>query len=81
MVKVINESFACESINRLVTELINKGFAKKEERVEDYHFHQLYFKMVGDLKELETLDISGFKKIENKFICDCHWSTIEIELT
>lgn len=77
---IVNKCPACETINRLFTELINVGFTKKEERVEDYHFHQLYFKMVGDLKAIETIDIIGFTRIENKFICDCHWSTIELKV-
>ncbi len=26
----------------------------------------------------QNLNHNGFKKVENKFICNCHWSTIEL---
>lgn len=75
---VVDNCPACEPVNRLINDLKRIGFVLIEQRLEDYHFHQLYFKFSGDLGSFSNIDTKGFSKVENKFICDCHWSTIEI---
>lgn len=74
----INNCPACEPVSNLVNELLENKFEIITERIEDYHFHQLYIKLKGDLKKMNTISDEGFKVIDNKYICDCHWSTIEI---
>lgn len=75
---VINNCPACEPVNRLVNSLMENEFELIIERVEDYHFHQLYFKLKGNLESLNKISVEGFKVIDNKYICECHWSTIEL---
>jgi hypothetical protein len=70
---------ACEPINRLIYDLKKHKFRLIEQRLEDYHFHQLYFKLKGNIALIEGISLDGFSKIDHKFICDCHWSTVEIE--
>ena len=74
----INNCPACEPVNRLISILLENGFEIIEQYLDDYHFHQLYFKVKGNINLLEIISINGFSKEENKFVCDCHWSTIEI---
>ncbi|MEA5460199.1 hypothetical protein VB796_14170 [Arcicella sp. LKC2W] len=74
---IVDDCQACEPVNRLVNELLEKGFVIIEQRMEDYHFHQLYIKLQGNIDLLNLCRIDGFSSVENKFICECHWSTIE----
>jgi len=76
---VVDDCRACEPINRLINELLEKGFVITEQRLEDYHFHQLYFKLTGNIDLVDSYSVDGFSRIEQRFICNCHWSTIEIE--
>jgi hypothetical protein len=69
---------ACEPVNRLIGTLLENGFEIIEQRLDDYHFHQLYFKLQGRCILLEILPSEGFSRQGNKYICDCHWSTIEV---
>ena len=74
----INDCPACEPVSRLVGTLLENGFEIVEQYLDDYHFHQLYFKVKGDINLLEIMSLDGFSREENKFICYCHWSTVEI---
>lgn len=76
---IINNCPACEPVNRLVEDLGKKGFSMIESRLEDYHFHQLYIKFDITLSKLVDIDLSGFTKIDNFLVCDCHWSRIEFQ--
>lgn len=75
---IINNCPACQPINKLMDQLIFKGFVLLESRLEDYHFHQLYFKVKGNLNYIENIEIASFTFKDNFLICDCHWSTIEL---
>lgn len=74
----VDDCPACEPVNRLIGTLLENGFEISEQRLDDYHFHQLYFKLQGSGILLEILPSDGFSREGNKYICDCHWSTIEI---
>jgi hypothetical protein len=74
----VDDCPACEPVNRLIHDLKKRKFKLIEQRLEDYHFHQLYFKLKGSIALIEGISLDGFSKIEHKFICDCHWSTVEI---
>ena len=74
----VNDCPACEPVNRLMGTLLENDFQIIEQYLDDYHFHQLYFKIKGNINLLEIISIDGFSREGNKFICDCHWSTVEI---
>jgi hypothetical protein len=69
---------ACDPVNKLVNNLFEQGFVIVEKQVEDYHFHQLYIKLQGNINLLNSFSAEGFSKMDNKYICDCHWTTVEI---
>jgi hypothetical protein len=75
---IVDDCRACEPVTRLVNELLEKGFVIIEHRMEDYHFHQLYIKLQGNLSLVDSYSVDGFSRVDNKFICSCHWSVIEI---
>ena len=75
---VVDNCPACEPVNAFVNALTERKFEMLIQRIEDYHFHQLYFKFKGDFKLLSDISKDGFSNVDNKFICNCHWSTIEI---
>lgn len=75
---IINNCPACTPVNIIIEDLLKKGFKISEQRIEDYHFHQLYFKLSGPVISTKEFNPKAFKKVENKFICECHWSTIEL---
>ncbi|PWK28362.1 hypothetical protein LV89_01146 [Arcicella aurantiaca] len=75
---VVDDCRACEPVTRLVNQLLEKGFVIVEKRIEDYHFHQLYLKLQGNLTLVDSYSVDGFARVENTFICNCHWSSLEV---
>jgi len=71
----------CEPIASLVNDLVNHDCKIIEQKLNDYHFHEMYIKLQGSKKSLENMkiNIENIEKIdENKYACSCHWSTVEI---
>jgi len=65
--------------------LTDKGFTIKEQRCSDYHFHELYFKLLPPSVNMpnENLIVQKIDKIKKRedgfYSCDCHLSVVEIE--
>lgn len=74
---IVDNCSACESINKLIEKLLEKGSMILESKLEDYHVCQLYFKMNTTIDVLKEIDTAGFSEKDNFLICDCHWSRIE----
>jgi hypothetical protein len=74
----VDDCTACEPVNRLIGVLLKNGFEITEQRLEDYHFHQLYFKLKGNLDFLKRKSFVGFTKKKHSYFCDCHWTTVEV---
>ena len=70
---------ACEPVNRLMEELTSEGFTILESRLEDYHFHQLYFKVNAKISNIKHLGRIGFTRKDNFLVCDCHWTSVEFK--
>lgn len=70
----------CEPVKHLLSFLLEKKFAIKEQRCRDIHFHELYFKLHSDNPNSEIeIQIERIHKHEKGFFyCDCHWSTVVI---
>jgi len=73
----VTDCAACEPVNRLIGTLLKNDFEIIEQRLEDYHFHQLYFKLKGNLEFLKRKSFEGFSKKKHTYFCDCHWTAIE----
>ena len=75
--KIIDDCEVCQPMDNFLKYLEDEGFKIIEGRLSDYHFKEFYFKVSGIEK-----DIPNFKKINKisntKFLCSCHWSTVEI---
>jgi hypothetical protein len=76
--RMVENCPVCDPINSLLDRLMLKDFKIVEAKLEDYHFHQLYFAVQGNLTILDKIESKDFTQKENKFICLCHWSTIEL---
>ncbi len=74
---IVDNCKACDPINKLIEDLVQNGFEILDSKLEDYHFHQLYFKIKGNIHEIEKISKNNFSQINNFLICDCHWSRIE----
>jgi hypothetical protein len=74
---IVDNCPACDPINRLVKDLVERGYMIIERKLEDYHFHQLYFKVDTRLSEVKDINTSGLTRFDNFLVCDCHWSRIE----
>jgi hypothetical protein len=74
----VDDCPACEPVNRLIGVLLKNDFEISEQRLEDYHFHQLYFKLQGNLSFLKRKSFKGFSKKKHRYFCNCHWTTVEI---
>jgi hypothetical protein len=78
MNRLIDEINVCDAVERLLNILERLGFLVEEQYVSDYHFFELYFKVSGNTDLIKDMSFEGFSRIENKLICNCHWSTVEI---
>ena len=75
----VNECPACKPISALLDLFLEAGFEIAEQRLSDYHFRELYFKLKGDVGKIEKVEIEGIERFEtNKYNCSCHWSVVEI---
>jgi hypothetical protein len=72
----------CKPIASLVEHLTMNDFVVIEQKVSDYHFHELYLKLqANDVNSFESTEISiaGIEKTDDhKYTCSCHWSTVEL---
>ena len=57
---IIENCSACYPVNRVINEIKTKGFTILDSKLEDYHFHQLYFKVSAKIDLVKEIDISGF---------------------
>lgn len=73
----IDDIEVCQPVVKLVDSLSNNGFKIVEKKVQDYHFREVYIKMIGS--DSSEVVVDGVKKINpTRYVCDCHWSTLEI---
>jgi len=80
---IINHCTTCEPIMELLAFLIeNKEFVLLEKYCRDPHFNEMYFKLQGKKDGLSYIrSIKNIKQHSStKFICECHWSVVDIEL-
>jgi len=78
MNRVVEKTEACDPIESALKQLEKLGFSIIEQRLWDYHFAQLEFKVKGDLSKIEELKLDGIMRIDNLLKCKCHWYTIEL---
>lgn len=67
----------CKAILIGIKYLESQNFKIVEQKVDDYHFRKLYIRMVGNTAQLIAKDFKGLNRESNKYICQCHWSTLE----
>ena len=79
MIESVDECPVCEPIKKTLDFLIDNNFEIIQEKVSDYHFHELYFRLKG-----KDIDIPVIENItqhsESKLTCECHWSSIELDI-
>ncbi len=74
---IVDNCPACDPVKRLIHALSQQGYNVLESKLEDYHFHQLYFKADAPMDIARKLKIGDFSEKDNYLICKCHWSRIE----
>lgn len=75
---IVDNCPVCDPVNKLINDLLHFGFIILEKKLVDYHFHELYFKLKGDLGRLNQMEVENFNREGDSFICKCHWTTIEL---
>mgnify|MGYP003609432031 CR=1 FL=1 len=78
----IDKVTVCDPIKNWIELLKKFDFKIVEEKVKDFHFHEVYFKMKGEtVDEITNLTVEGINKVTpNLYTCNCHWSTVELEI-
>lgn len=80
---VINHCPTCDPIMDLLKVLIDKkGCEIIEKKCRDPHFNEMYFKVKSSNKlDFKNIAINNITRhSETKFLCECHWSTVEIKM-
>ena len=79
MNKTVDDCPVCEPVNDLIDFLENNNYKVVEEKVSDYHFHEVYFRLEGP--EIEIPQFPKISKHTNtQFVCECHWSMVELNI-
>ena len=66
----------CDPIRKLTEQFIARKYHIVQQRVDDPHFRQVYLRLSGP-KASDLPAMPGTVQVQNKYICDCHWSTLE----
>lgn len=76
----IDKIKTCKAITDLVELLKNYEFKIIEAKISDYHFHEVYIKMKGEIDNLpDTIVIKKIKSSSKyNFHCECHWSIVDV---
>ncbi len=74
----LNNCAICEPISNFLNTLVQNDFVILEKQVEDPHFHQLYFKLKGDLSKTKNINTDFLIHKDGIYLCECHWSRIEL---
>jgi len=68
-----------EAVAVLIKIVLDHGFKIIEQKVNDYHFHELYFRLEGKyFKEIDSITIDKITTQKKIFSCSCDWSIIEL---
>jgi len=79
MKKTIDNCPICKPVQNVLGFLERNHFEVMEEKIADYHFHELYFKLRGKSTDIPAID-QITRHSTSKFTCECHWSVIELEI-
>lgn len=78
--KKVENCPVCEPIINLLEFLLKNGFVILEQKCSDYHFHEMYFKLLAPkMFNYNSIDIKSIGLHESGiYYCECHWSRVEI---
>lgn len=76
----VNSIPTCVPITELLILLVNRGFVVLSQSVRDPRFNELNFAVKSNLiAELEEIVVENITQHSTSvFICECHWSKVEI---
>jgi hypothetical protein len=68
----------CKPIKFFLELVESHGGSIIEQKISDYHFHELFFK-VNNFQNKDVKNIEGIEMLRDGiYYCTCHWSTVEI---
>lgn len=73
---VIDNCPVCDPIQSLVEYMLSNGYQIVEKRVDDYHFRQVFIKLMGS-SEIPLIKFRNLTAKNQRYFCSCHWSTVE----
>ena len=76
---IVDNCPVCNPIENLLNELREEKCVVVQEKVSDYHFYELYFKVKCPGKMDLNLTIENIRKVSDHiYTCECHWSIVEM---
>jgi hypothetical protein len=71
----------CEPIKVFISNALSLGYKIKSMELQDYHFDTLRFVIESDENTISSpvLNPGIFQPVPNTFVCNCHWSKVEIQ--
>lgn len=77
---IVNSIPTCVPIIEFLTLVVSRGFILSSQEVRDPHFNELSFKVKSNIAdELGEVTVENITQCSSSmFICECHWSTVEI---
>jgi hypothetical protein len=76
----VDECPVCKPINDVLEYFEDNNFSIVSEKLDDYHFHQLYFKLKGKAIQFPIIEKIKIHS-ETLLMCECHWSKVELDIT
>lgn len=77
---IVDNCRACGPITQVIDALEEQGYKIKNQRLRDYHFNELHFLMAKPgATGMPLIKVDNIREVDNMFICNCHWSMVEIE--
>lgn len=73
---LIDNCPVCDPVRRVTEQFLARKFHIVQQQVSDPHFKQVYLYLSGP-KTADLPTMQGTVQVDNKYICDCHWSTVE----
>lgn len=78
MSRIVDNCEACDPVQNFTQFLEKNGLKVEDQKLADYHFKELYFRLSGTISKIPKFDNINMVN-KTKYVCECHWTTVELD--